>query len=200
MIVAASIISMGPHVMAREEPPYKVLETEGNFELRRYESFIVAETYVEGDFEEVGSDGFRRLADYIGGNNKKKTSISMTAPVGQRSESVKISMTAPVTQERENQRWRITFMMPSKYTMDTLPVPDDDRIVLRPEKPKVTAVIGYSGTWGRKRYEEHERKLKDWIAIKGWEIIGEPTWARYNPPFVPWFLRKNEILIPVEKQ
>jgi hypothetical protein len=158
----------------------------------------VAETYVKGDFEKVGSDGFRRLADYIGGKNKRKASISMTAPVNQRPESEKIEMTAPVTQERENQRWRITFMMPSKYTMDTLPEPDDNRIALRSEKSKTTAVIRYSGTWGKERYEEHERKLMDWIAGKGWKIIGEPTWARYNPPFIPWFLRRNEIMIPVE--
>jgi hypothetical protein len=200
IILTLSIISMGPPVMAIEEPPHKVLESEGNCELRRYESYIVAETYVEGDFEAVGSDGFRRLADYIGGKNKKKTSISMTAPVSQKPVSEKIEMTAPVTQERENQRWRITFMMPTEYTMESLPIPDDDRIALRREEPKTTAVIRYSGTWGKERYEKHERKLVDWIAVKGWEITGAPVWARYNPPFMPWFLRRNEILIPVEIQ
>jgi hypothetical protein len=183
--IAVSIISMGPPAMAIEEPSYSVMETEGNFELRKYSSYIMAETYVEGDFEAVGSEGFRRLADYIGGKNQKKESISMTAPV---------------SQERENGRWRIAFMMPSAYPMDTLPIPNDERIALREEKEKTVAVIRYSGTWGKKRYEKHATRLMDWIDTKGWNMTGAPVWARYNPPFMPWFMRRNEILIPVQSQ
>ena len=186
--------------MAIEEPSYSVLATEGNFELRKYSSYIVAETYVEGDFETVGNEGFRRLADYIGGKNRKKESISMTAPVSQKAASEKITMTAPVSQTRKNGRWQIAFIMPSAYTMETLPIPDDDRILLRQEKEKIVAAIRYSGTWGKKRYEDHETKLKDWISTKGWLIIGDPVWARYNPPFMPWFMRRNEIIIPVQHQ
>jgi len=199
-IIAASIISMGPQAMAIEEPSHNVMATEGNFELRKYSSYIVAETYVEGDFEAVGSKGFRRLADYIGGKNRKKESISMTAPVSQKPTSKKIAMTAPVSQAQENGRWRIAFMMPSAYKMETLPVPDDERIVLKEEKEKTVAAIRYSGTWGKKRYMDHETKLMDWISKKGWKIIGAPVWARYNPPFMPWFMRRNEILIPVQIQ
>jgi len=184
--------------MANEEPSYRVLESDGDFELREYSSYIVAETYVEGKFEEVGGEGFRRLADYIGGENKKSTTISMTAPVGQSPESEKIEMTSPVSQERENHRWRITFMMPSKYTMETLPLPEGDRIFLKEEKSKIVAVIRYSGTWGKNRYEDNEIKLKNWINEKGWEQMGEPVWARYDPPFMPWFVRRNEIWIPVK--
>jgi hypothetical protein len=200
IIMAVSIISMGTQAMAIEEPLHQVMTTEGSFELRKYSSYIVAETYVEGDFEAVGSEGFRRLADYIGGKNRKKESISMTAPVSQKPASEKIAMTAPVSQARENGRWRITFMMPSTYTMETLPTPDDDRITLREEQEKAVAVVRYSGTWGKKRYMDHETKLLDWISTKGWEIIGVPIWARYNPPFMPWFMRRNEILIPVQIQ
>lgn len=200
IFVAASIILMGPQAMAIEKPFHKVMATEGNFELRKYSSYIVAETYVKGDFETVGSEGFRRLADYIGGMNKKKESISMTAPVSQKPASEKIAMTAPVSQAQEKGRWRIAFMMPSMYTMETLPVPDDDRIALREEKEKTVAVIRYSGTWGKKRYMDHEIKLMDWISNKGWKIIGAPIWARYDPPFMPWFMRRNEILIPVQIQ
>jgi hypothetical protein len=160
----------------------------------------VAETYVEGDFEAVGSEGFRRLADYIGGKNRKKESISMTAPVSQKPVSEKIAMTAPVSQAQENGQWRIAFMMPSAYTMATLPIPEDDRIALKEEKEKTVAVIRYSGTWRKKRYVDHETKLMDWISKKGWKIIGAPVWARYNPPFMPWFMRRNEILIPVQTQ
>jgi hypothetical protein len=200
LFIAAAIISMGPPAMAIEEPNYSVLETEGNFELRKYSSYLVAETYVEGDFEAVGSEGFRRLADYIGGKNQKKASISMTAPVSQKPVSEKIAMTAPVSQARENGRWRIAFMMPSAYTMDTLPIPDDERIALRETSEKTVAVIRYSGTWGKKRYEEHATKLMDWISSKDWKILGAAVWARYNPPFMPWFMRRNEILIPVQSQ
>jgi hypothetical protein len=199
-IVAASILSVGPPAMAIEEPSYNALATDGNFELRKYSSYIKAETYVDGAFEKVGSEGFRRLVDYIGGKNRKKESISMTAPVTQKPASEKIAMTAPVSQARENGRWRIAFVMPSAYTMETLPTPDDDRIALREEKAKTVAVIRYSGTWGKKRYEENLKKLTGWIYTKGWTITGEPIWARYNPPFMPWFMRRNEILIPVKPQ
>ena len=198
--ITASIISVGPPAMAIEEPSYRIMTTEGNFELRQYSPYIVAETYVEGDFEAVGSEGFRRLADYIGGKNTKKESISMTAPVSQKPASEKIAMTSPVSQARENGQWRIAFMMPSAYTMETLPTPDDDRIVLREEDAKIVAAIRYSGTWGKERYESHANKLMDWIAKKGWKMTGTPIWARYNPPFTPWFMRKNEILIPVQIQ
>ena len=124
----------------------------------------------------------------------------MTAPVTQKPASEKIAMTAPVSQARENGMWRIAFVMPSAYTMETLPTPDDDRIALREEKEKTVAVIRYSGTWGKKRYEENLKKLMGWISAKGWTIIGEPVWARYDPPFMPWFMRRNEILIPVQTQ
>lgn len=186
--------------MAIEETSYSVLATEGNFELRSYSSYIVAETTVEGNFEAVGNEGFRRLAGYIGGKNRKKESISMTTPVRQKPASEKIAMTAPVSQTGENGRWRITFMMPAAYTLETLPIPDDDRVELREEKEKTVAVILYSGTWSKKRYEDHEKKLMEWISTKGWKMVGVPVWARYNPPFMPWFMRRNEILIPVKSQ
>jgi hypothetical protein len=200
ILMAASIISMESRAMAIEEPLHSVLVTEGNFELRKYSSYIVAATYVEGNFEAAGSEGFRRLANYIGGKNRKKESISMTAPVSQKPASEKIAMTAPVSQKGENGRWRITFMMPSSYTIETLPDPVDERVVLREEKEETVAVIRYSGTWGKKRYKDHEKKLMDWIYRKGWKMVGAPVWARYNPPFMPWFMRRNEILIPVQSQ
>jgi len=186
--------------MAIEEAPYTVMERIGNFELRKYPSYIVAETYVEGTFEDVGNEGFRRLAAYIGGKNKTDTSIAMTAPVNQEAGSEKIAMTAPVGQEQSGNNWRITFMMPAKYSLDTLPRPADDRITLKKEAPRTMAAIRYSGTWGQKRYNAHEEKLIAWIHENGWKQVGNPVWARYNPPFMPWFLRRNEILISVEME
>ena len=184
--------------MAYEEAKYTVLEHDGDFELRKYQPQIVAETLVEGDFHEVGNIGFRRLFDYISGKNRKKQSIPMTAPVSQETASEKIPMTAPVNQERAGEKWRITFLMPSGYSMETLPEPLDPRITLVEIPGRLMASYRYSGAWGRKRYEKREKRLQELIRQRGLKIVGEPIFARYNPPFMPWFLRRNEVLIPVE--
>jgi hypothetical protein len=174
-----------------------VLEQTGDFELRQYQPYIVAETLVEGDFGEVGNVGFRRLFDYIQGNNRKKTKIPMTAPVTQEAQSEKIPMTAPVGQEKAGDNWRISFVMPASYTLETLPEPLDPRIKLTKIPGRLMAVHQYSGTWSQKRYEAKERQLREFIQGKGLQVVGAPVWARYNPPFMPWFLRRNEVMIPV---
>lgn len=115
----------------------------------------------------------------------------MNAPVSQKPVSEKITMTAPVGQMRENGRWRIAFKMPSAFTMNTQPIPDDERFSLRIKKEKTVTVIRYSGTWGKKRYENHANKRTDWIRLKGWKIVGDPVWARYDPPFMPWLLKSS---------
>jgi hypothetical protein len=186
--------------MAIEEAKYSVERSEGAFELRLYSSHIVAETTVEGDFSEVGSEGFRRLVAYIGGENEKKKSISMTAPVTQERQSQKIEMTAPVTQELQGQAYRITFLMPARFSLDELPRPLDSRVRIVEEPDRWIAAIRYSGTWSESRYREHEDRLRAWIAEQQLVPTGErPVWARYNPPFMPWFLRRNEVLIPVDE-
>ena len=187
----------GIEAMATEEVKFRVLESSGDFELRQYESSIVAETTVEGDFHEVGNEGFRRLFDYISGKNRKKQSIPMTAPVSQEASSEKIPMTAPVNQEKVGEAWRITFLMPSSLTMETLPEPLDPRVKLMKIPGRLMAALSYSGTWSRERYEGKEQRLKELIRQRGLKIEGEPVFARYNPPFMPWFLRRNEVLIPV---
>jgi hypothetical protein len=123
----------------------------------------------------------------------------MTAPVRQEAASEKIPMTAPVNQERVGGKWRITFLMPSRYSLETLPEPLDSRIKLVEIPPRLLAAIKYSGTWSRERYEDMERRLRESILQRGLKIIGEPIFARYNPPFMPWFLRRNEVLIPVAR-
>jgi effector-binding domain-containing protein len=187
----------GIDAVATEEVKYRVLESSGDFELRQYESSLGAETTVEGDFHEVGNEGFRRLFDYISGKNRKKQSIPMTAPVSQEASSEKIPMTAPVNQEKVGGAWRITFLMPSAFTMETLPEPLDSRVKLVKIPGRLMAALSYSGTWSRERYEEKEKRLKELIRQRGLKIEGEPVFARYNPPFMPWFLRRNEVLIPV---
>lgn len=185
--------------MAIEEAKYEVLEREGKFELRQYQPHIVAETLLEGDFQEVGNEGFRRLFDYISGKNCKQQIIPMTSPVSQESTSEKIPMTAPVNQEKVGEKWRITFLMPSHYTMETLPEPTDRRVRLIKVPGLLMAAISYSGTWSRGRYQDKENRLKELIRQNGLKIVGEPVFARYNPPFMPWFLRRNEVLIPVAR-
>jgi hypothetical protein len=199
ILIVTSIFAvfLAGETMALEKAKYSVVLREGNFELRRYEPYVVAETMVEGDFDKVGNEGFRRLFDYISGKNRKQQSIAMTAPVSQEAESEKISMTAPVNQDRVGEKYRITFLMPAKYTMETLPEPLDTRVKLKEVPGQLIAAFRYSGTWSRDRYEEKRIRLQALMRERGLEPAGEPIFARYNPPFMPWFLRRNEVLIPV---
>jgi hypothetical protein len=185
--------------MAIEEPDYDILEQVDDFELRRYDSYIVAETLIEEAFDDAGNEGFRRLFAYISGQNRKKASISMTAPVSQEQNAEKIDMTAPVNQQREAGKWRVTFMMPSEYTLETLPEPLDHRVKLKKVEGRLVAALKYSGTWSKKRYEKKKERLESLIEQRGLTPMGEPVFARYNPPFMPWFLRRNEVIIPVVK-
>jgi hypothetical protein len=147
---AMAIAVIGAHpAMAYEQPSYTVERAEGHFELRRYAPRVVAETLVEGEFEASGTEAFRRLAGYIGGANRGRASIAMTAPVTQESGSEKIKMTAPVTQEADGSRFRFTFTMPAEHTLETLPEPLDDRVLLRAEPPRRVAAVRYRGTWSR---------------------------------------------------
>ena len=183
---------------AIEKAKYTVVEKEDDVELRRYEPQIVAETYVEGSLKDSGNAGFRRLYAYISGDNKKKQSISMTAPVGQEAGSEKIPMTAPVSQEKKDRRWRITFLMPAEYTLETLPEPTDERVKLAEEPGRLMAALKYSGTWSEEGYKENKALLEQFIEKRGLVKKGPAIWARYDPPFMPWFLRRNEVLIPIE--
>lgn len=184
--------------MALEEAKYTVIMKEENFELRHYESHTVAETMVEGDFDKAGNEGFRRLFKYISGENQKKGSIAMTAPVSQEAGPEKIAMTAPVSQEQTGGQWRIAFVMPSEYALDTLPQPADPRVSLRQVPSRRMAAITYSGSWSRERYEKHRALLETFMLKKKLQPLGEPVLARYNSPFTLWFLRRNEVLVPVQ--
>jgi len=184
--------------MALEEAKYTVIMKEESFELRQYEPHIVAETMVEGDYDKAGNEGFRRLFKYISGENQKKQSIAMTAPVSQDAGPEKIAMTAPVSQEQTGGQWRIAFVMPSEYTLDTLPQPVDPKVLLKQVPARRMAAITYSGSWSKARYEEHKALLEAFIQKQKLSPLGEPVLARYNSPFTLWFLRRNEVLIPVQ--
>ena len=198
-LVGLSSLLVAKSAMAIEKAKYTVLKKEDNFEIRQYYSQIVAETNVEGELEDAGNEGFRRLYGYISGDNRKKQSISMTAPVGQEADSQKIAMTAPVGQEKKDNRWRISFLMPTEYTMVDLPEPTDKRVKLVKESGRIMAAVKYSGTWSKEGYEKNKALLEEFMQKRGLVKAGEPVWARYDPPFMPWFLRRNEVLIPVEK-
>ena len=123
----------------------------------------------------------------------------MTSPVGQTAVNQKIAMTSPVGQKQEDGKWVVSFMMPASFTLQTIPQPKDPSIVLRQVPQRYMAAIRYSGFWSQKAYLRNKDKLQAWLKAKGLRSTGEPIWARYNPPFTPWFLRRNEILVPVEE-
>ena len=198
-ICAATIIlTGGTAAMAIEEATYSVVRQDDRFELRQYAPHVLAETVVEGTLEEAGNSAFNRLFRYISGENRARARVSMTAPVSQEQAGEKIAMTAPVGQQRVQDRWAVSFMMPAEYTLATLPEPNDPEITLRQVPARRMAAVRYSGFWSEKNYLRYKAELEAWIEKTGLTITGEPVWARYNPPFMPWFLRRNEILIPVE--
>lgn len=177
--------------MAVEEPQYTVVTRYEDFEVRRYEPWIVAETVVAADLEEAGNQAFGTLAGYIFGKNKGAGKIAMTSPVVQT--PVKIAMTAPVVQTAEGGGMSVQFVMPRPWTLDTLPEPLDSRVKLREVPERTVAVLTYSGFWSEARFREHLDKLTAALAREKLAWAGEPIWARYNPPLMPWFLRRNEI-------
>lgn len=185
--------------MATEEPEYTVIEKSGAFELRSYSPMIVAETRVSGSMDDASSAGFRLIADYIFGNNTSRgggnEKISMTAPVTMEPASEKISMTAPVSIEQEDGQWRVHFVMPSDYTMEILPRPNNPAVSLREVPARNYAVIRFSGFTGEDKIAAKTAELMSWLDSKGITPIGKPELARYNPPWTLPFLRRNEVMV-----
>lgn len=171
--------------MAIEEPEFEVLAERDGYEVRRYEPYLVAEVDVVGD----GSDGraFRILAGYIFGDNADGEKMQMTAPVESRDGS-----------PGEEDVTTYAFVMERKYTMDTLPQPEDERIRLLERPERVLAVRRYSGRWSESRFVENRQALLDALAADDVTVTGAAELARYDSPFKPWFLRRNEVLIPVD--
>ena len=186
----------GPVMSDVEKPDYKVIQSEQNIEIRKYEPMIIAEVEVDGKREDAIGDGFRLLADYIFGNNTVQQVISMTAPVQQK-ENQKIAMTAPVQQQSMGKSWRMSFVMPSKYSMDSLPVPNNNRVRLKEILTKKFVVIEFSGTNSSENVTEHENQLMNYIEANQIKINGSPKYAFYNPPWSLPFLRRNEVMIEI---
>ena len=183
---------------AIEEPEYEVEYQDGNYEVRVYGPRLVAETWVEGTQSDAGSVAFRRLAGYIFGANATDESISMTAPVTQEPPA-ELEASAEVSRMPAEGRYRVTFTMPREYSMDSLPVPNDPTVILREEPGRRVASLRYRGFWSTSRYQDHEQKLMNWIETQGLQRANTPpVWARYDPPYMPWFLRRNEIHIELK--
>lgn len=184
-----------------EEPLYSVQSLADGVEIRRYGPRIAAETTVVGDEEEVRNAGFRRLAGYIFGANQRSDRIAMTAPVGQQATrgGQKIAMTAPVAQQAgANRGWVIRFYMPSGYTLQSLPTPDDERVALVSVAPETVAVLRFTGDRGSESVAEHTGRLRQTLREYGFVPTGEPVAWFYDPPWTLPCRRRNEIAIPVE--
>jgi effector-binding domain-containing protein len=203
--------ALGPAMSNVEKPEYQLISEQGNIQIREYNPSIVAEVQVQGEREEAISQGFRLLADYIFGNNKVEQDIAMTAPVTQRS-SEKIAMTAPVTQQSSQKiemtapvkqqgldgTWKVNFTMPSKYSMNTLPKPNNEKVTLHQVSSKKYIVIKFSGMGSNKNLASHEKELQEYISKNKIQTLSEPIYAFYNPPWTLAFLRHNEIMIEIK--
>ncbi len=188
--------------MAIEIPEYRVIEQEGSFELRAYSSYLIAETEVEAGFMNAGNIAFGRLFRYISGANTAQAEIAMTAPVEQSSQGEKIAMTAPVEQAKADGVYRVGFVVPRKYNRDTVPNPTDPRVSIREVPARTVAVWRYSGRWTEENFREHEKDLRRAVQARGLQAVAGDSAiiARYDAPFIPWFMRRNEVLIPLEKK
>lgn len=194
--VVESVLSIAGIRVGTEEPHYVATRLSERVEIRRYGPRIAAETTVTAEEERARSIGFRRLAGYIFGGNHREETIAMTAPVSQQSRE-RIAMTAPVAQARDGKHSTIRFYMPSKWTLDTLPTPDDDEVRLVTVPGETVAVLRFSGDRSPRAVTERTQELSETLRANGVEAVGEPQAWFYDPPWTVPFRRRNEIAIPV---
>lgn len=181
-----------------EEPAFSLLDSPAGLEIRQYGPRIAAETTVTGQDEQARSAGFRRLAGYIFGGNTTRTAIAMTAPVAQASE--KIAMTAPVAQTPDGAgAWRIQFIMPSQYSLDTLPAPKDPSVRLVALEPETFAVLLFSGSTRDEAVNARKAELLRRLAGTDWRPAGEPVAWFYDPPWRLPSQRRNEVAVLVTR-
>ena len=195
LLLTLSVMPLFSH--ATEEPDYEVVRKFDNFELRHYPPYVVAEVVLDTPADDAGSQAFPILAGYIFGKNKGEKKFAMTVPVTQTAAAaptpVRMDMTTPVTQAAVAGGTRVQFVLPKGVTLATAPEPIDPRVQLRVVPAATWAVIRYSGTWSQPNYLEHLGELRASLEAAGVATQGEPMLARYNAPFTPWFMRRNEI-------
>jgi len=186
----------GACAIAAEEPAFTVSLAKADFEVRAYPALIVAEVAVSGDRKAAASAGFRLLAGYIFGGNTARQKIAMTAPVMQAA-SQKIPMTAPVMQSGGDGAWVISFIMPKGSTLENLPRPNNPRVQLKSIPPARMAVVRFSGLARPDSIAAKTAALQGFVSAQHLHAIGPPTLAQYDPPWTLWFLRRNEVMIPI---
>ena len=206
LLWSVSLASLLPvTAMATEEPKFEILNKVGDFELRQYAPMVVAETLVSGSQDEASSQGFRVIAGYIFGDNKRTgvgtgaEKITMTAPVllEKQVASQKIDMTAPVTMDKVGDRWRVHFVMPSQYKIADLPTPNNSAIALREIPASKYAALRFSGFASEEKVAAKTKELTDWVIARGSAAVSTPQLARYDPPWTLPFMRRNEILVEI---
>lgn len=172
-----------------EQPDYRVVMSKQNIQVRDYPHMIFAEVEVEGLRKQAIREGFQILADYIFGNNTQKKGVDQ--------EGEKIAMTAPVMQEKHLSHWKVRFVMPKSYNLETLPTPQNKKIHLICTHPKRFAAIRFSGLPSDENLKQQTQRLQDYIKEEKLKPIGNTLLAFYNPPWTLPFLRRNEIMIEI---
>jgi len=202
LLLSGLALGLAAPAIAADEPPHVLEMRDGSIEIRVYEPQIRATVQVNGSMRQAGNAGFRPLAGYIFGDNQARgasgsAEIAMTSPVTQQ-RSQEIAMTSPVTQSRSGGGdWQVSFIMPPEWTMETLPEPNDPRVSLQAVPARRMAVIRFSGGASDARFGRKANELAAWLAGNGIEAIGEPVYARYDPPWVPTPFRRNEIMVEI---
>ncbi len=190
IVLTIAMLSSLPAWAEIEQPNYKVILENDIFAIREYTSVMVVETEVFSSRREAAGDAFRRLFRYISGENEDNLEISMTTPVTQ--------TLANQNDDDSAERWMVRFFLPSNMAEENIPLPSEKGVTVSKLKAQRFASVSFRGSQSDKNIEENTAKLKAFIAQNGYAVSGRPIYAFYDPPFIPWFFRDNEIFLPVK--
>ena len=185
-IAACSVVLLGPAIgNAIESLDFERIDLLGEVEVRIYGRHLLASVDVNSSFKDAGNAAFRPLFRYISGRNADEQEIAMTAPVIQSAS------------KKDDAAWTVSFVMPASLLKTGAPRPNTERVEIVERSEQLIAALPYSGSWRISLFEENKEKLIQQLAQSPYSVCGEVMWARHNAPFTPWFLKKNEVLIPV---
>ena len=185
-------------IRSSEEAPYQLLLESGDIQIRQYKPVLIAETVIEASYAESGNIGFKRLAGYIFGDNVQKQKMAMTTPVLREATSENIAMTTPVLQQKVGNQWVMAFVMPSNYTLETLPEPLNAKVAIKQLPAKKVAVLRYSGSLTLERISEKSKLLTEWLVQNHYLQLSPVRSAAYDPPWTLPFLRRNEVHVDIQ--
>ncbi len=181
-VVVITAVAWGPIMSNVEQAKYKVISKNGAFEIREYEPHIIAQVSVEGERQDAINTGFKMIADYIFGNNAQYS---------------KVAMTAPVIQQKSGEKWNVQFVMPERYSLSTLPTPNDESVKLHEVGSKTYGVIRFSGVADAGNINRHNDELNAQLKMKKLTPLSPAKYAFYNPPWTLPFMRRNEVMIEI---